>query len=166
MKISKKLLSLVVLFLLVIGLGTSIYAYWNILTQNKDINLPIGEATELKVSLADYIPTGKTLVPTGEVLWTNTQTDIITITYDVNLDGYTSEQDLVLNVAAQNVLIGNDATYANLIDINFAYDININSAIEQVTVTITLIEPTNITEYDAIKNQNITFTLVFSVSVG
>lgn len=71
---------------------------------------------------------------------------------------------LTLLVEASNVEINADNTYANLVDIDIDYITAINNTDVLVTVTVTLIEPATQVAYDAIYNQDITFTLTFSAA--
>ena len=161
---TKRFSSLLLLFVLFISLSVSAFAYWNLLNKEDNINIDIGQGTELYVSVATY-SNNKQLVPVGQVLWADTQTDEITISYSVNLIGYTSTSNLILNVAAEDILIGGESTHKILVLITYNYVPTVNSPIQSVIITVKLGMPTE-SEYHAIKNQDITFKLVFTATAG
>ena len=69
-------------------------------------------------------------------------------------------------MSASNVLIDGDSTHAGLvnIDINIStINIVVNGDSVTVTIIVTLTEPSNQSEYEAIAGKNITFDLLFSI---
>lgn len=157
----KKLLVALVA-LVAIGGTVSAYSWWDTLQEETSETITIGEGTDLVLNVTAAVPTGKTLVPAGVVLTTN-DLDQITLTYTVNLT-QTALTDLNLSVIADNVKIGGLTTYASLVNIVVTNEATVNSAVDTVTVVVTLTEPADFTAYQAIINQAITFDLTFSAS--
>jgi hypothetical protein len=155
------LVSALAIFMLIIGLTTYSFAYWDSLSTRQTPTIDLGEGTTLVVSATATVPNGKTLVPTSVILGANDVKEIV-LNYDVVLSKK-AYNDLTLSVMATNVTIGNDETYANLVNITInPTTTNINNDKINVTVVITLSEPEDEVAYLAIKNQPIKFDLNFS----
>ncbi|MDD3958389.1 MAG: hypothetical protein PHO96_05820 [Candidatus Izemoplasmatales bacterium] len=157
----KKVVWLVLVALLIVGGTIGAYAYWDNLEQTKDETLTIGQGVTLVVAAVAEAPEGKVLVPAGVVMKAN-DVDEIVLTYNVKLD-LAALAALDLSVVESDVLIGESDTYATLvnIDIVLASD-EVNAENVLVTITVTLSEPGTSEIYDAIKGQDITFTLTFT----
>ena len=143
---------------------TSTYAYWNSLQKTEDETLIVGEGIELVVDVNLEAPAGKVLVPAGLAYGIN-DVDSITITYDAILDAQATN-DMTLSVIATDIKIDGVDTYSSLVNVNITLstsDINSSSSV-LVTIVVTLTEPSNETEYDAIVNKPITFNLVFTAT--
>lgn len=160
-----KKLAILLVALVALGGTVSAYAWWDTLQETQSETVTIGEGTDLVVAVNATAPVGKVLVPTGKAIGTN-DVDSIVLTYDVNLSQATTN-DLTLNVAASNVLIGGDATNAGLVNIHITPSTTaVNSGTVLVTVTVTLTEPATEAIYNAIVNGSITFDLTFSATVS
>jgi len=160
----KKLLVAIIAFAL-IGGSVSAFAYWDDLSQTESETITLGQGVTLSVSATASAPEGKVLVPTGVVTKTNDVTSIV-LTYDVELDTAVSTA-LNLDVSASDVQIGGLGDHAGLANINVSQAAStVNNTAVVVTVTVTLTEPTTQAEYDAIKNQPITFNLNFNASAA
>ena len=142
-------------------LATATFAYWDLLTKTQDETLEIGNGVELIVEAQAKAPEGKVLVPSTAVLKPGDVTEIV-LTYNVRINEPISS-NLDLTVTYSDVKIGLDSTNKDLVNIsiNLATS-DLNSTDVLVTVTVTLNEPTNEAQYNAIKNQPITFTLTFT----
>ena len=73
--------------------------------------------------------------------------------------------DGTLTTVIDNIQIGGDTTYAGLVNPNITTTpttINVNDTVI-VTIEVTLTEPADQTVYDAVKNQDITFDVTFTV---
>ena len=142
-------------------LATATFAYWDLLTKTQNETLQVGNGVELIVEAQAIAPAGKVLVPSGVVLKPNDVTEIV-LTYNVRIDQEIVD-DLTLSVTFSDVKIGGDSTNAGLVNISISQATsNLNNSDVLVTVTITLSEPADEAQYNAIKNQPITFTLTFT----
>ena len=157
-----KKLAIVLVALLALGGTVSAYAWWDTLQETQNETLTVGEGTDLVVNVTASAPSGKVLIPAGQVLGVNDVNEIV-LQYNVNLTKEL-QSDLTLAVTASNVLIGGDATNAGLVNIAITPNQNINSSTVSVTVTVTLTEPTTAEIYNAIINDDITFDLTFNAS--
>lgn len=159
----KRILAIIALVLL-FGGTTLAFGYWDSLerTQN-DQTVVIGEGTSLTVAAGVHSDNTKILVPSNVAMGPNDVTSYV-ISYNVKLEK-TTAVDLDLTVVASNVKV-NGLVYEGLIDVAISTDGTINSSEEAVTVTVTFArEPLNITEYNAVYGQDITFDLTFTASV-
>lgn len=158
----KKLL-VAIIALALVGGSVSAFAYWDNLEQTSAETITLGQGVSLSVDVNANPPAGKSLVPTGVIQKTNDVTQVV-YKYDVYLDT-TLGTDLPLTVSASNIQIGGSSTYAGLANVDITKAQNtVNSSAVLVTVTVTLDEPADSTEYNAIKNQDITFTLTFTAN--
>lgn len=137
------------------------WAYWDMLKVTKSETITIGEG-RIVVKAEAVVPAGKTLVPAGVIMGV-TDIDEINLTYKVKTSAKLGE-NLSLSVTIENKEIGGDTTYSNLVNIVVGtyQSTDINSSEQVITVTISLTEPANLTEYNAIVNKNITFDIVFT----
>jgi hypothetical protein len=140
-----------------------IYAYWDSLSVAKDETIVVGEGTSVEVVAVAEAPPGKTLVPAGVVMGPNDVTSI-ELTYNVKLSKQASTA-LNLSVVASDKKIAGDSAYGDLVNVGIVKGANtVNNTNVLVTVTVTLSAPGSAEVYEAIKNENITFTLTFSAS--
>ncbi|MDD3999750.1 MAG: hypothetical protein PHX62_02495 [Bacilli bacterium] len=177
-KISTKNKNIVVLLLLVLILAISgfTFAYWagNVkdaeIDVNGTVNLGTGKEVTTSVNVGDQ--SGQTLVPAGRADDSEEADAVesVTLTYAVTW----TEDDTVaaagaagtLNVSVSNILIGGDAVvgtaYAR-VAYTTSYGITLGGDAVEVTVTVTLLEPENATEYFKVAGKTITFDINFSV---
>ena len=159
----RKLLLMLVITLMFAGTGVA-YGYWdNLVVEENDVTITVGEGVTLTVSVKDAIPTG-VLVPSGAVLKTGDLTQV-QFTYNVKLDK-TVLTDLDLTVVASNIQINGSSTNASLVNIVITDDnsAKVNSTDVVVTITVTLSEPSSLAVYNAVYNQDITFDLTFTAT--
>lgn len=164
-KLRRKLLSLLVVILLAFFATVGVtYAYWNMLVRTETPIVTISEGDEIIVNVTTE-GSGK-LIPVGQIPTAGEVTSIV-FEYEVSINQPASDAlATTLTVDVQNVLIGGVSTYASLANIVVTPDPlpTLSTTAVTVTVTITLTEPSDQVAYDAIKNQNITFDLVFTAS--
>ena len=158
----KRNLLVVVLAIMLIGGLSASYAVWDNLSVAQEETINIGEGTSIQLAVVLEAPAGKKLVPNGVVMGPN-DVDEVVLTYNVKLSRVAAA-DLTLSVVASDVEINGVDTYAGLVNIAIAHDAAINSDDVLVTVTVTLTEPATPEAYNAIYNQDITFTLTFSAA--
>lgn len=160
---NKLLLSIGVLIVSVMMIISFTYAYWDRLVGNETEVLNIGEGVELVVEAVAIAPEGKTLIPETAVMKPNDVKSII-LTYNVRLDK-SVVNDLELTINASNVKIGGLEGYSELVNIVIDSEMNnINDSNILVSVTISLLEPDSLEDYEIIKNQEISFDLIFTAS--
>lgn len=157
-----KKLAIAFVVLLAMGGTVSAFAWWDTLQETQSETLIIGEGNDLVVSV-NVGATGDKLIPTGMALASG-EVNSITLTYNVNLSK-TSAANLTFSVLASNVLINGLAANAGLVVIAIDAPVVLNNGVSGVTVVITLSEPTTEAIYNLVKNQNITFDLIFSATV-
>ena len=161
----KKLITSLILVVILFG-GTSVaFSYWDNLQQTENVsNVSVGEGVTLELDILATVPNGKVLVPVGKAQTSDSVEEIV-LTYNVYLDKQTNN-DLDLTVISSNILIGGSSDHSDLvnIDISKASDF-VNDSEILITVTISVDAPTSQEQYDAIKNQAVTFTLTFEASV-
>lgn len=158
----KRLLALVLVAIVLVGTGFA-FSYWDNLQVQQSETITVGEGTNLTVSAVATAPIGKVLVPAGTVMKEN-DVDSIELTYNVVLDK-TALSALALDVTYDNVEVGGETTYANLVNISISPETtSVNDSNVLITVTITLDEPDNATEYEGVANAAITFDLTFTAT--
>lgn len=171
--------------LLVFLLGGTIgaYAWWDRLQDTSNETILIGEGLTLTVSEA-VVSTGTTLVPASAVLQPG---DVVekTFAYTVALD-FVTVDEMDLSIAESDVQINSLTTNAALVLFTFEWTYDSNPLTQvwtefsaskpllvddiaglqtvYVRVTVELDEPASEEVYDAIINQNITFTLTFTAA--
>lgn len=148
--------TLVVLSLAISGMT---YAYWDFLQDDvSDVQLTLGQGTTLSVAVGANTADGKTLVPAGVLLGAN-DIESAVFNYTASLSKTVAEAaSLSVEVVAGSVKINGATTYASLVDITINAPATITDT-AAFTVTVTLTEPANQTEYDAIYGQTVTFDL-------
>ena len=155
-------IGVLVLFLVLIGGTAGAYAWWDSLeTTENDVTIGVGEGVTISVDLDTQ--TDGNLVPDGVIMKTEDITSSA-ITFNVTLDRTDLEEELVLLAEVNNIEIDGSDTYALLVNASVDNPGTIQNDSVVVTVTVTLDEPADQTEYDAIKNSDITFDVTFTAS--
>ncbi len=164
-KMKKRLIVVLAVLFLLFGSTTIAYSYWDNLQQSDtDITVSAGHGVSLNVSVNSALPAGVHLIPAAAQVVKANDVQQVNFSYDVNLSEALAS-DLTLTVTPQNVLIGGSSTYASLVNIVVTpASTAINSTTVVVSVTVTLSEPADQTAYDAVKDQNITFDLLFEAA--
>jgi hypothetical protein len=185
----RKLQLAIVLFLF-IGLlltTTSAFSYWREVTVSNDVEIiTIGEPIDLLVTDLNTDPNTSRLVPSGYALYVG-DVESQTLTYQVGVS-----RDLLntvnLLISKGTVLIGGDATYGHLIQLDImgmgeSATIDLFNDVVTITVVVTLLEPIDEAEaiekgldlslvnvedsvaaYNAIKGQTVSFELLFELA--
>lgn len=164
-----KVLFIVNTLMLIMLFAIPVYAYWGGLINGSSANnnetIEIGEGQEIttEVKLTKTVVGGK-LVPEGRVVDEDTEVDEVVLTFDVlwtDEDAASHGADGVLTITPSF-----DINPANLLKVVVDGDGAITAGTTKtVTLTITLDEPANLTEYDSVANQEFTLEITFSVSV-
>jgi len=158
----KKLITIVAILLL-LGISSLSYSYWDSLQVKENVDLSIGKGTTLLVSVTENIPEGKSLIPADALQGVNDITSV-TIKYSVKLDK-TSVILPTLTVEATDVRIGGDTTYSDLVVITISKPDTVSNDAAEVIVLVSLKNQSDgITEeaYTAINSKSITFDLTFT----
>lgn len=182
--LTAKHLQILIIILLVVALAftsTAAVAYWNDVNNNSNVVIEFGgEQANLEIVESGESFTGR-LVPEGKAFFIG-EYEEATFTYSISVD-----KELVksvnLIVEAMDIMIGSSSDYAHLVEItiNGTQDLHINelfnSAVE-IVVIVRLLEPLDLDEvenpedanvedsaaaFEAIKGQDLSFTLSFSV---
>ena len=179
----KFIISLIAIMFAIVALGTSTYAYWSSIklteVTNQQVIIGEGRVATVTASLIATLPEGKYLVPNGQAAHSrnpNNSVDSVTFKYEVKW-----EDDLVmvgtkapLTVTITNLRLGESNAYNGLVNTviriesvqtenNASQDIE-RGANTEVTIVLTLTEPSNEWDYNAIINKNITFNVTFAVT--
>ncbi|ERJ11640.1 hypothetical protein [Haloplasma contractile] len=174
---------------LLVGLivtSSSAFAYWKQVTISNDVEIvTIGEPVELIVTDLNSGSQSTQLVPSGHAMFVGDIEEVM-LTYRV---GVTREllNNVNLIVTVTDVLIGGDATYSHLIDIDIMGSqeqviLDMHNDDLVVSVSVQLLEPIDKEEanqkgldlslvnvddsklaYDSIKGQKISFRLEFEL---
>lgn len=156
----KKLGALLVL-LFILGGTVGAYAWWDSRTRDEEETINIGHGVTLEVEAVAEAPEGKFLIPVGAIVKSDDVTEVV-LTYNVAFN-YALAEDLYLVVTHKDVEIDGDDSLAHLVNIDIHQaEAMVNNVDVLVTVTVTLSEPADQAEYDAIANKPITFTLTFT----
>lgn len=159
-----KLLSSILILFVVFGLGLSISAVWDVLSKRDDNNnVTLSDNVELVVS--ETVGNTGNLVPESAVLKEGDVTSV-TYTYVVSLDKTKQLQNaLNATVAVENVKIDGSDTYSDLVNVVISNE-SFTLAEDEVTVTVTisLNEPENMDQVNAIMNKTISFDVVFNAN--
>lgn len=169
-----KLLLFANLFLLFMLLAIPTYAYWagtvKGTTGSKDENIIIGTAGEVETTVGVELGSKTTGALVPEDRATTGQVEEVTIVYNITWVDTTNSADGTLGtleVLADNILIGGAATYSSLVNITVlptSTNITLNDGAVSITITVTLTEPADKTEYDAVAGKTIKFDLTFTVT--
>lgn len=145
-----------------IALVGATWAYWDILKVTENEVITIGHGRAVVVEAEPVVPAGKTLVPAGVAMGVNDINEI-KLTYKVK----TNNEDLDLSVRIANKKINGSTDYTRLVNIVVDHpNIVINNDDQLITVTITLTEPADQIEYNAIVKGSITFDIVFTGTIA
>lgn len=155
-----KVVLIVLLFLVAAFSTLRTFAYWDNLQTGSDSIVELGEGTRIVVSANNIIPEGKKFVPLNAVLGVDDVKEI-KLTYTVKLSKATLE-DLKLVVEATNVKIGENETLGELLDIVILHETFLNNEEVVVTVLVRMNPLPDEATYLAVRNQVISFDLVFS----
>lgn len=176
MKSRKLGIALLLLLSLVVTTGT--FAYWaagiSSSSNTIDNTITIGEGETIATTVALSLNTddsGLALVPSGKVVDALTQTESLSITFNVTVNGATTDADgLATDVSvALSQALNSDATPA---DVTSLFNITATPQSQTVgtadtfTVTITMNEPADVTEYNLVAGQVITLTLEFTAAAA
>lgn len=162
-KRSIKVIFVALLFLVAAFTTLRTFAYWDNLQTGNDSTVELGEGTRLVVSANNIIPEGKKFVPLNAVLGVH-DINTIELTYTVKLSKTTLE-DLELVVEATNVKIGENNQLGHILSIEIVQDERINSEEVVVTILVRMNPIEDYATYLAIRNQMISFDLVFTANV-
>ena len=167
------IISVLTLLMILVSGFTITYAYWASSvtvtnnTQEETINIGTGEAVTTTVAVTGGDYDGKDLVPASRVVNTSAQTDSIVLTYEVD---WTETGTAVNGAEGTLAVVANNVVGDIYGLINISVVLTDGSAIAvndagtyTVTVTITMTEPANKTQYTAIADSAITFDVVFTV---
>ena len=162
MEILKKVALVVALTIFLGGTTAAGFAWWDSLEDSENnVTLPIGEGVTLSVNLDEQ--TDGSLIPEGAIEKTGDVTEVdVEFTVELNTTDLANELDL--SVVVSNIQIGGEDTYASLVNTNVNAPSTIFNSPETVIITVTLDEPVDQTEYDAISNEDITFDVTFEAS--
>lgn len=150
--------------LVVLLLGTSAigFAYWDNLSSSQSGTITLGEGDTITVS--ESSAGSGTLIPSS-ITATGSEVTSIEFVYSVAVNQQAVDAgNTTLTVTESNVLIGGSSTYASLVNFSVTGVSTLSTSAISVTVTVTLTEPSDVTAYNAIINQDITFDLGFTAS--
>jgi uncharacterized cupredoxin-like copper-binding protein len=159
----RKLLALLVLFV-VIGGSAGAFAYWdNLSVDDTDNSVTIGNGVDL--TIAESVTATSSLVPSTVIVKTGDVTEVV-YSYNVDLnetltaplaltvtvDGFAINSNTALGTAYVNAAVTVGGVAGNTGTVN-------GDATTVVTVTITLTEPATQGDYLLVANQAITFNV-------
>lgn len=181
MKKTRNLVLLIALALvLVAGAVGGGYAYWQgavsaptDVTQSGTIEIGTAKDVTTKITVSGGT-SGQHLVPAGRADHSEEDTAVESITLNLTAkweeDGTAIEADAngTLTVTASNILIGGNATHKDKVKITITPSSPAITLAGEVAVevVITLTEPADATEYEAIAGKQITFDLVFNITLS
>lgn len=167
---------LVLLVLFALAVSGTTYAYWASSingveqTLNNEVNIGQGQAVTVNVDITDPETFTDKLVPnTPEVVAGVGEVKEITVTYSVTwnnddlLDGIA---DQAVSAVVSNIQVGGVANPFSLITVTPGTNpttIGLGQT-AVFTFTVTMAEPANVTEYNAVANQAITFDITFDIA--
>ena len=167
---------LVLLVLFALAVSGTTYAYWASSvngvqeTVNNEINIGEGDAVTINVDITDPQTFTDKLVPnTPEVVAGAGEVKEITVSYSVTwnndalLDGVA---DQAISAVVSNIQVGGVANPYSLITVTPGANPSTIGMGDTVvfTFTVTMGEPANVTEYNAVANQAITFDITFDIA--
>lgn len=168
---------LVLLVLFALAVSGTTYAYWAssvngvvVETVNNKINIGEGDAVTVSVNITDTSTYTKKLVPnTPEVTAGEGETKSITVSYSVVwnnnnlLDGVA---DQTISAVVSNIQVGGVANPYSLITVTPGTNpttIGMGDTVEFI-FTVTMAEPANVEQYNAVANKAITFNITFDIA--
>ena len=167
---------LVLLVLFALAVSGTTYAYWAssvngvVQTKEQEINIGEGDAVTVSVNITDTSTYTEKLVPnTPEVTAGEGETKSITVSYsvvwnnDALLDGVA---DQAISATVSNILVGGEADPYSLITVTPGANPTTIGMGDTVvfTFTVTMAEPKNVTEYNAVADKTITFDITFDIA--
>ncbi|MFA7561744.1 MAG: hypothetical protein WCY80_06555 [Candidatus Izemoplasmatales bacterium] len=176
MKILKrKNLVLVLLVLFALAVSGTTYAYWasevngtedSVVDDN--VTIGTGEAITIDVTVADTTDNSLLLIPSTVTPKTG-ETNSITVSYTVtwkNDDLLDGVADQTVSALVENIAVNGVANPYNLIsveaDVNNPTTIGLNETVT-FNFVVTMDEPLNVTQYNAVAGLPITFNITFTV---
>jgi len=157
-----KKLSIFAIALFLLGGSTLAFAWWdNLEDTEEDVEVGVGEGVTLTVDLEEQ--TEGDLVPEGVVMKEDDITEV-DVDFTVTLDQDDLVDPLNLNVDITDKEVGGDADGADLVNAAIDQPETIQNEDEDVVITVSLDEPENEDEYDAIAKQDITFDVEFEAT--
>ena len=179
---AKRKVAVAALILVMLGGSATAFAYWasgvnvtNPTDETETVTIGTGDTIDSTVTLTETVSSTDVLVPTtitpgsGEV-----NSVVFTYTVDWTEDNSGSFGDGTLGtleVDVSNILVGGVADQYDLVNVvitpgDESQAVVLNDAgTYTVTVTVTLKEPANQTEYAAVAGLDITFNVSFTVTV-
>jgi hypothetical protein len=176
------------LVMLAVAVSGFTFAFWaSSVTGNNDTatgTVTIGEGNEVSTSVVVADEAGGAtalLVPVGHAVDTN-EVEYVILQFEVDWNSTGEDANGTvgtLSFVQSNVLIDSLATYNSLVNLTYqvggtvtggtlngdgSTDIIADGSTVIVYVKVTLTEPDNQTEYDAVATKNITFTGTFTVN--
>ena len=156
---SKRVVKFVfILFLLIIGFAFTLTSF-NMFNDEKVVSanqLNLNNKEEIVLNQLVTNDSSKRLVPVGTILGVDDINEVV-MEYEVLVN----KNDVELIVQVDNVLIGNEDSYSHLINIEISQEHLDDKYLVKAIISLNM--PANETEYNAIANKQITFSLVFSV---
>ena len=156
---SKRVVKFVfILFLLIIGFAFTLTSF-NMFNDEKVVSanqLNLNNKEEIVLNQLVTNDSSKRLVPVGTILGVDDINEVV-MEYEVLVN----KNDVELIVQVDNVLIGNEDSYSHLINIEISQEHVDDKYLVKAIISLNM--PANETEYNAIANKQITFSLVFSV---
>ena len=174
---NKRKLVIGLLITLAVLISGFTFAYWasgitgdNEVAHNT-VSIGVGEAVTTTVTLANSQTAGQ-LVPAGKAGDSSSATpvDAVVIVYTVTLDedGDNNSFDgaiATLSVVASDIKVNDVENPYDLVNIALSYTATVAvDGTQTVTVTVTLGEPADATEYAAVAGKDITFDLTFTAA--
>ena len=157
----KKLFALLLVVFL-FGGSTIAFAVWDQLETTSDVvEISVGEGVVISVTLDDE--TEGNLIPEDAVLKEDDVKEV-KLEFVVELDQDDLEETLNLKAIVQNLKIDDSDTNADLVNVDVPEDLTIKNDEVEITLTVTLEMPEDSDQYEAIKNQNITFDVFFEAT--
>ena len=159
---------IVMMFAFIATVGTT-YAYWAsvinapaIAEQIPDVVIGSGETVTMNVIVSETNIDTKVLVPSGRVIYIKTQTESITVTYEViwvedtRLNGI---EDASITAVVDNIQVDGVANPFALVEVTPGTNPTTISHTSTITFTfiVTLNEPANLEQYNAVAGKKITF---------
>lgn len=160
-----KKLAIILVALFAFGGTVSAYAWWDQLDQAAvDQTLTIGSRTNLGLTVNASAEAEKTLVPDEALLGVN-DVKSYTFTYTLVLDKQLAT-DQNLDATVSNIEVGGVINPGSAINVVVGYDTQIINADSPVTVTltVTMANPIDETQYNLLANQPIVFDVDFTVN--
>ena len=167
---------LVLLVLFALAVSGTTYAYWASSvngvseTVNNQVNIGEGDAVTVNVDITDPQTFTDKLVPnTPEVVAGEGEVKEITVSYSVtwnNDDLLNGIADQAVSAVVSNIQVGGVANPYSLITVTPGANptkIGLGQTVV-FTFTVTMAEPANVTEYNAVANQAITFDITFDIA--